>query len=76
LGGSCGCVAITPQLRRSPFLITWYTGAPAGVSIASKLQPVALTATVMADRYHTIREVRRPIGPMRQKVSGSTAEAA
>jgi hypothetical protein len=30
------------------------------------LSPVALTATFMADRYHTVREVKRQIGPMRR----------
>lgn len=30
------------------------------------LSPVALTAVFMADRYHTLREVKRAIGPLRQ----------
>jgi hypothetical protein len=30
--------------------------------------PVALTAAFMADRYHTLREVKRQIGPLRQAV--------
>lgn len=30
------------------------------------LSPVALTAAFMADRYHTLREVRRQVGPLRQ----------
>ncbi|HET7446090.1 MAG TPA: ATP-binding protein [Solirubrobacterales bacterium] len=30
------------------------------------LSPVALTAAFMADRYHTLREVKRQIGPLRQ----------
>jgi hypothetical protein len=37
------------------------------------LSPVALTAAFMADRYHTIREVKRQIGPMRRQ---ATSEAA
>lgn len=36
------------------------------------LSPVALTATFMADRYHTIREVKRQIGPMRPKAAAGT----
>jgi hypothetical protein len=28
--------------------------------------PVALTAAFMADRYHTLREVKRQVGPLRQ----------
>lgn len=39
------------------------------------LSPVALTATFMADRYHTIREVKRQIGPMRQKAPATAAAA-
>jgi hypothetical protein len=35
------------------------------------LSPVALTAAFMADRYHTLREVKRSVGALRQ-----TAEAA
>ncbi len=31
------------------------------------LSPVSLTAAFMADRYHTVREVKRLIGPLRQK---------
>lgn len=30
------------------------------------LSPVALTAAFMADRYHTLREVKRQVGPLRQ----------
>ena len=30
------------------------------------LSPVALTVAFMADRYHTLREVKRQIGPLRQ----------
>jgi hypothetical protein len=33
------------------------------------LSPVALTAAFMADRYHTLREVKRQVGPLRQAVS-------
>jgi hypothetical protein len=33
------------------------------------LSPVALTAAFMADRYHTLREVKRQVGPLRQTVS-------
>ena len=40
------------------------------------LSPVALTATFMADRYHTIREVKRQIGPMRAKSSEASAAVA
>jgi hypothetical protein len=32
------------------------------------LSPVALTAAFMADRYHTLREVKRQVGPLRQTV--------
>lgn len=32
------------------------------------LSPVALTAAFMADRYHTLREVKRQVGPLRQAV--------
>jgi hypothetical protein len=38
------------------------------------LSPAALTAAFMADRYHTVREVRRQVGPLRQR-SASTVEA-
>lgn len=31
------------------------------------LSPVALTAAFMADRWHTLREVRRQVGPLRRK---------
>ena len=37
------------------------------------LSPVALTAAFMADRYHTLREVKRAIGALRQ--TGSTTAA-
>lgn len=37
--------------------------------------PVALTAAFMADRYHTLREVKRQVGPLRQ-ASGTTAPTA
>lgn len=37
------------------------------------LSPVALTSTFMADRYHTIREVKRQIGPMRPKVPAAAS---
>lgn len=30
------------------------------------LSPVSLTAAFMADRYHTLREVKRQVGPLRQ----------
>ena len=30
------------------------------------LSPVALTAAFMADRYHTLREVKRQVGSLRQ----------
>jgi histidine kinase/DNA gyrase B/HSP90-like ATPase len=33
------------------------------------LSPVALTAAFMADRYHTIREVKRQVGPMRRQAT-------
>jgi hypothetical protein len=33
------------------------------------LSPVALTVAFMADRYHTLREVKRQVGPLRQAVS-------
>lgn len=36
-------------------------------SYDSALSPVALTAAFMADRYHTMREVRRQVGPLRQR---------
>ena len=31
------------------------------------LSPVALTAAFMADRYHTLREVKRQVGPLRRE---------
>jgi Histidine kinase-, DNA gyrase B-, and HSP90-like ATPase len=37
------------------------------------LSPVALTAAFMADRYHTIREVKRQIGPMRRQATSGAA---
>jgi hypothetical protein len=37
--------------------------------------PVALTAAFMADRYHTMREVKRQVGPLRQ-ASGAEASTA
>lgn len=39
----------------------------------SGLSPVSLTAAFMADRYHTIREVKRLVGPLRQKPSVSVS---
>jgi hypothetical protein len=30
------------------------------------LSPVGLTAAFMADRYHTLREIRRSVGTMRR----------
>lgn len=33
------------------------------------LSPVALTAAFMADRYHTIREAKRQIGPLRRQAT-------
>ncbi len=33
------------------------------------LSPVALTAAFMADRYHTLREIKRQVGPLRQAVT-------
>ncbi len=33
------------------------------------LSPAALTAAFMADRYHTLREVKRQVGPLRQTVA-------
>lgn len=50
---------------------TWTAG-----SYDSALSPVALTAAFMADRYHTLREVRRQIGPMRQRSSAATPTEA
>jgi hypothetical protein len=37
------------------------------------LSPVALTVAFMADRYHTLREVKRAVGVLRQ--TGATAAA-
>jgi hypothetical protein len=37
--------------------------------------PVALTAAFMADRYHTLREVRRQVGPLRQATSETSTAA-
>lgn len=37
------------------------------------LSPVALTAAFMADRYHTVREVKRLVGPLRQKTPAVSA---
>jgi hypothetical protein len=37
------------------------------------LSPVALTAAFMADRYHTIREVKRQVGPMRRQTTSGAA---
>jgi hypothetical protein len=50
---------------------TWTAG-----SYDNALSPVALTAAFMADRYHTLREVRRQIGPLRQKAIAVTEEVA
>src|SRR5579884_534907 len=50
---------------------TWTAGA-----YDEALSPVALTASFMADRYHTIREVKRQIGPMRAKASSAAASAS
>jgi hypothetical protein len=36
------------------------------------MSPVALTAVFMADRYHTLREVKRAVGMLRQ-VSAASA---
>lgn len=35
------------------------------------LSPVALTAAFMADRYHTLREVKRQVGSLRQTASSA-----
>jgi hypothetical protein len=50
---------------------TWTAG-----SYDSAFSPVALTAAFMADRYHTLREVRRQIGPLRQRTAATAEEAA
>lgn len=50
---------------------TWTPG-----SFDDALSPVALTAAFMADRYHTMREVRRQIGPLRQKAPAAMAAAS
>ncbi len=39
------------------------------------LSPVALTTAFMADRYHTVREVKRLIGPMRQRPAAPAVAA-
>lgn len=36
------------------------------------LSPVALTAAFMADRYHTLREVKRAVGSLRQEPAAAT----
>jgi hypothetical protein len=36
------------------------------VNFDDALSPVALTAAFMADRYHTLREVKRQVGGMRR----------
>jgi hypothetical protein len=36
------------------------------------LSPVALTAAFMADRYHTLREVKRSVGAIRQSASAAS----
>ena len=38
--------------------------------------PVALTAAFMADRYHTLREIKRQVGPLRQAGVSETPTAA
>ena len=38
------------------------------------LSPVALTAAFMADRWHTMREVRRQVGPLRRQAVEAVAE--
>lgn len=40
----------------------------------SALSPVSLTAAFMADRYHTVREVKRLIGPLRQKAPAASTD--
>ena len=40
------------------------------------LSPVALTAAFMADRYHTLREVKRAVGNLKQKPQNSGASGA
>lgn len=47
---------------------TWTSAAYDGA-----LSPVGLTTAFMADRYHTVREVKRLIGPMRKKAPAATA---
>ncbi len=49
------------------------TWTDAGFNAA--LSPEALTAAFMADRYHTLREVRRQLGPLRQPVLDSAPPA-
>lgn len=43
---------------------TWTPG-----NFDDALSPVALTAAFMADRYHTLREVKRQVGSLRQATS-------
>lgn len=38
------------------------------------LSPLSLTSAFMADRYHTIREVKRMVGPLRRKSATTTDE--
>jgi hypothetical protein len=40
------------------------------------LSPVALTAAFMADRYHTLREVKRAVGAMRMMSAAATELAS
>jgi Histidine kinase-, DNA gyrase B-, and HSP90-like ATPase len=48
-------------LRQLENGVTW-----TATNFDDALSPVALTAAFMADRYHTLREVRRQVGPMRR----------
>lgn len=45
-------------------------------SFDSALSPAALTAAFMADRYHTVREVKRQIGPMRRDAAANAVAVA
>lgn len=53
-------------LRQLENGVTW-----TATNFDDALSPVALTAAFMADRYHTLREIKRQIGPMRQAAVAS-----
>lgn len=56
-------------LRQLENGVTW-----TATNFDDALSPVSLTAAFMADRYHTLREVRRQIGPLRREATVASVD--